>query len=344
MRSCEAAIPAGTQSASLGGKPLPVPKPNPRRIMVFGDTGCRLLGNVTQNCNDLDDWPFAKITAAAATAKPDLVIHVGDYHYREAACPANRSGCAGSPYGYGFDAWNADFFQPAAPLFAAAPWIMVRGNHEDCVRAGEGWFRFLDRAPMETACRDFTGNFVAKMGDFGVVVIDGAAAADPRGDASALTNTLHRQFLDVAGKVPGEAWIASHRPMNAMVLVGSGANARNVVDNTVQERAFGADMPAGVRMSVAGHVHFFQAIDFGGARPPQLIVGTGGDELVQMEPMSMIGININGKPVVNSITRLGFGYMIWERSDADWLGTLYDVDSKPIDRCRLVARSLSCGQ
>jgi len=33
--------------------------------------------------NNLEDWSFAKINAAAAAAKPDLVIHVGDYHYRE---------------------------------------------------------------------------------------------------------------------------------------------------------------------------------------------------------------------------------------------------------------------
>ena len=60
--------------------------------------------------------------------------------------------------------------------------------------------------------------------------------------------------------------------------------------------------------------------------------------------MSAIGADINGQRVVSSVTRAGFGYMIWERDGADWIGTLYDVDAKPIDRCRLVARSLKCGQ
>src|SRR4051812_28642344 len=127
VRGCEADVPAGTLSATLEGKVLPLPKPNPRTIMVFGDTGCRLLGAAAQNCNDPHDWPFAKIAAAAAAAKPDLIIHVGDYHYRENACPINRTGCVGSPFGYGFDAWNADFFEPAGPLLAVAPWVMVRG-------------------------------------------------------------------------------------------------------------------------------------------------------------------------------------------------------------------------
>jgi hypothetical protein len=97
-------------------------------------------------------------------------------------------------------------------------------------------------------------------------------------------------------------------------------------------------------MDVAGHIHFFQAIDFGGNRPPTLVVGTGGDALTQMAPMSVGGADINGLPVVNSVTRLGFGYMVWDRAGAEWNGTLYDVDGRPIDRCRLAGRSLSCGR
>ena len=69
---------------------------------------------------------------------PDLVVHVGDYHYRENACPAGDAGCSTSPWGYGWDAWDADFFTPAKRLLAVAPWIVVRGNHESCDRAGQG--------------------------------------------------------------------------------------------------------------------------------------------------------------------------------------------------------------
>ncbi len=171
----------GAIAAILDGKALPLPRPNPQRIVIFGDTGCRLkTGDPTQACNDAKAWPFPKVAAMAAAAHPDLMIHVGDYEYREDACPAGNAGCAGSPFGYGWDAWNADFFQPAAPLFAAAPWIMARGNHEDCSRAGEGWFRFLDPAPMPTACADLTGDYVVRLGDFGVVVVDSAKVKDTR--------------------------------------------------------------------------------------------------------------------------------------------------------------------
>jgi hypothetical protein len=65
-------------------------------------------------------------------------------------------------------------------------------------------------------------------------------------------------------------------------------------------------MPSGVRMEAAGHIHFFQAVDFGGVHPPQLVVGTGGDKLSVVPPVSMIGADINGLKVVNSVTYSGF--------------------------------------
>jgi hypothetical protein len=277
----------------------------------------------------------------AAAARPDLVIHVGDYHYREGPCPARHAGCAGSPWGYGWDAWNADFFQPAAPLLAAAPWVFVRGNHEDCSRAGEGWFRFLDRLPMEGACRDFTGTFVARLGDFGIVVVDGAKADDPKGDMSDMAATLRRGFIEVLGKIPAEAWLTTHRPLNAMLGTERGT-PRNFVSNKVLQLALGADMPAGVRMYVSGHIHFFQAVDFGAMRPPQLVVGTGGDNLQALPPLSVVGADINGAKVVDSVTYSGFGYMVWDRAGAAWSGTLFNLNGRPISHCRLVNRTLGC--
>src|SRR5438477_1993449 len=150
VQVCEAMLPAGAIHASIGDRALPVVRAEPRRIVVIGDTGCRmkLSDRIFQACNDARQWPFAQIAAAAAAAAPDLVIHVGDYHYRENECPAGNVQCAASPWGYGWDAWEADLFAPAEVLFRAAPWIVVRGNHESCNRAGQGWWRFLDPRPL----------------------------------------------------------------------------------------------------------------------------------------------------------------------------------------------------
>jgi phosphodiesterase/alkaline phosphatase D-like protein len=78
---------------------------------VIGDTGCRLklADNYFQSCSDSEKWAFRSMVEAAAKTKPDLVIHVGDYHYRENACPEGNKDCAGSPWGYGWDTWKADF-------------------------------------------------------------------------------------------------------------------------------------------------------------------------------------------------------------------------------------------
>jgi hypothetical protein len=159
VSSCEYPLPSGVTGAAVAGQSLPVPKANPTKIVVIGDTGCRLqTDNGWQSCNDPNPestdtpYPFAAVAAAAAAQNPDLVLHVGDYAYRDNECPAGLGyNCGGSPWGFGWDTWEADLFVPGAPLLAAAPWIMTRGNHEQCNRAGQGWYRFLDTQPFDTA-------------------------------------------------------------------------------------------------------------------------------------------------------------------------------------------------
>jgi hypothetical protein len=53
VRGCEVAVPAGAIAATLEGTVLPLARPNPRRIVMFGDSGCRLLPTYpAQACND----------------------------------------------------------------------------------------------------------------------------------------------------------------------------------------------------------------------------------------------------------------------------------------------------
>ena len=137
----------------------------------------RLKDQAIQNCNDPQDWPFPNVAAAAARLKPDLVIDVGDYLYRESPCPAGNSGCAGTPYGDNWPAWKADFFAPAAPLLAAAPWVFVRGNHEDCERTGRGYLRLLGPLAYAPTCVGHLAPYRVKLGDFELMVMDNADVA-----------------------------------------------------------------------------------------------------------------------------------------------------------------------
>jgi hypothetical protein len=79
--TCELPLARGVRRATLAGVALPVPRARINRIVLIGDTGCRLKlsDNAWQACNDPAQWPFAAIAAKAAATHPDLVLHVGDY-------------------------------------------------------------------------------------------------------------------------------------------------------------------------------------------------------------------------------------------------------------------------
>src|SRR5579871_6813444 len=98
VRTCQATAPEG-KTVLLDGKPLPLPRRDIQRIVVFGDTGCRIKQKKhgdydTQDCKN--GWPYPKIALHAAATNPDLVIHVGDYVYREVPCPAGNTDCSNS--------------------------------------------------------------------------------------------------------------------------------------------------------------------------------------------------------------------------------------------------------
>jgi predicted phosphodiesterase len=331
-------VPPGTTKLLLHRKPLPLPHHDLRKIVMFGDTGCRIKHDdkyvELQDCNDKDAWPYAKVAKHAADEHPDLVIHVGDYAYRESRCPSTRN-CAG-PWGYGYDSWKADFFEPSERLFESAPWIMVRGNHEDCDRAGEGWFRFLDRAPVPKACIDLTGFYVVKLPDLGFVVMDNAKAPKEKGVA---VSRLHQQFHDIVSDIPQPAWLLTHRPLNALHFDSKEGYA---TDNDIGQSAIGEDLPDSVKMIVSGHVHIFEALDFAGARAPQLVVGTGGDNLEDLPPQRSTGVNINGAKVADGLVFARFGYTVWEKGPNGWNAKVFDDDGRQLASCTLVSRTLAC--
>ena len=43
--ACEFAIPTGVKKASVNGQALALPRDNPARVIVIGDTGCRIKGD-----------------------------------------------------------------------------------------------------------------------------------------------------------------------------------------------------------------------------------------------------------------------------------------------------------
>ena len=45
-----------------------------------------------QACNDPTQFPLATISNFVASFAPDLIVHVGDFYYRQMACPAANAG------------------------------------------------------------------------------------------------------------------------------------------------------------------------------------------------------------------------------------------------------------
>jgi hypothetical protein len=354
VTTCETVLGAGAGFVALAGRPLPLPKAEPQRIAVLADTGCRMkkADNAFQACNDGTAWPFATIAATIAAMKPDLVMHIGDYHYRENACPKDIAGCKDSPWGYGWDTWEADLFKPAAPLLAAAPWVVARGNHEECARAGQGWARFLDTRAYDSSlscdspANDNTANFsdpyaVALGKDTQVVIFDSAKAGTAAFGASDFKFPIYQaQFRKVAGLVADTSktsLFANHHPILAFAPIAGGAPAPGnaglqAVMRTLNPVAY---YPEGVKIALHGHVHDFQALNFSSAHPATFVTGNGGDNVdVNLPDPFPAGVTPAPGVVLDRITHTNtFGFMMMERGDAGWLYKAYTKTGKLLTTC-----------
>jgi hypothetical protein len=344
LNVCEATVATDAKEAHVGSRALPLPKAAPQRIVILADTGCRLkkADNAWQSCNDADAWPLAQIAATAAKMQPDLVLHIGDYQYRENACPSDIAGCKDSPWGYGWDTWEADLFKPAAPLLAAAPWIVVRGNHEECARAGQGWFRFLDTQPYgaQRSCDDpandnvanYSAPYAVPLGsDTQVIVFDSAKAgkaALPTSDPQFLAyQDEFKTVAKLASKAKTTSLFVNHHPILGYTPVAGAApqGGNAALLSVMSQLNPTAYYPAGVALALHGHVHDFQALNFSSNHPATFVSGNGGDNLDVALP-DPFPANVSPAPgvTVDRVTHSStFGFMMMERSGSSWTYKAY---------------------
>ncbi len=333
---CEAPIARTVKSASvaLAGhwQTLALPVADPRRIVIIGDTGCRVKDNAQlppaarladgkteiQDCEDPKKWPFQQVAGAAAAEKPDLVIHVGDYLYRETPCP--DKGKCGTVYGYGWDAWDADFFTPAASLLSAAPWIFVRGNHEDCARAWQGFYFFLDPrglAQLTPCASAFTDPYVVKLGKQRFAVMDSAAVNDARPSERAAAE-FTRQMSSVLTQGVAGGWLLLHHPVWGLRMVDNRPAPSSAMLETAWEKA--GLKQSDVSLIVAGHVHLFELLSFEKSAnlPPQLVVGDSGTKLAKPLPGSLAGAKLASRTVAQGESFDDFSYGLMTRETTGW--------------------------
>jgi hypothetical protein len=341
---CEMPIPASATAASIENAPLPLPRAQLTSIAAFGDTGCRLKagkgndgddedGGKYQECNNPAAWPFAQVAAGIAAAKPDLVIHVGDYLYRESACPPRDAGCARSPYGDDWPTWKADFFAPAAPALRAAPWIVVRGNHENCKRAGAGYFRLLDPAPASAPppCIELIPQYTVTLAGRSFIVLDSSKAADACKKDKCDAARYAKEFSAMQPK-PG-SWLLTHRP-----VWGFRTHHKTINESLQQALAtWNGKLPDGITLALAGHIHVAEVLSFADKRAPQLVLGTGGTLLAGKIKSDLAGEPIGGTTVSYGRADHRFGFAMIEPAQGDgrFTATFRDNASKTLFGCQI---------
>jgi hypothetical protein len=369
LLTCEKALPPGAKQVSVNGRNLPLPAAEIRRIVVIGDTGCRIktADNAAQACNDAQQYPFASIAATAARWHPDLVVHVGDYLYRENPCPAGNRNCAGSPWGYGWDAWNADFFKPAAPLLQAAPWVMVRGNHESCTRAGQGWWRMLDPRPLLPG-RDCVKDSDDEIGDYSdpyAVPIGGSAqfivldTSNTGNGAPKADDSRARQYADLYRKMDSLSQQAAynigvnHHPVLGVsakekagqISVSPGNKGLQAVFSQFNPQFF----PSGIDLMLSGHVHVWEQLSFSSAHPSQFVAGFSGtaEDIVPLPASLPAGMEPAPGAIVAHFSSWvnGFGYMTMERTGAaQWDVKIWNVAGQQVNSCHVDGKKSMCEQ
>ncbi len=308
---CEASVSVfGHTSVVVGSVTLKMPVANPKRILVIGDTGCRIAATVaaTQNCNDPTQFPLQYVSNYAATFKPDLIVHVGDFFYREQPCPAGFNGCIGNPVFDNWDSWNADWFGPAANLLAAAPMAISRGNHESCNRGAHGWFRLLDVHSYDQKAVDCTGPYVPMTGAPGAagpltpydytdpyVVNAGKVSLLMFDSSDSNTTAPDKTTISTDGRTLPQIYTAQLQaalaPLansNVLYVTHKASydirlaklNGNLLGGDATQQSVFDAltpgAVPAQIKLLISGHDHQFQVVNFNANYAPQLVVGNSG--------------------------------------------------------------------
>lgn len=369
---CEALVPPGqTTSITVNGRTvsLPAANPNPADIAIYGDSGCKAPG---QDCGAAT-WPWPALVQAGAARNPDLVIHVGDYNYRGTPNKVSVNGqtvwvydgcgttgvtsqnAPGSSLPDNWADWQADFFAPAAPLLAEAAWVVMRGNHELCSRAGPGWFYLLDprsnllgpghaemSCPVPATAPDISPTYTIPLKPVTLVMFDSANACDYQSFApldpavtAAYAPLLQAVQAQFAG---GSGWFMTHRPLLGVWSTVAGPTGQTVTTygNQTMLPALGTPpvLPAGAALTVSGHMHLFQSSTPASGLPPQLVVGNGGVQLQPAGTPATYQSSLNGV-AFSGTTLSSFGWLWIDRitGPANWSGTLLGADGSTQGSC-----------
>lgn len=379
---CEAAVPKAARSASIDGKRIPAAMPKQvDSVAVLGDSGCRIKGSTAQACNDPAAWPLARVSKSISRDRPDVVLYLGDYFYREAACPAGSAAeCGGSPEplpGAPFTdsawGWVADVLVPMAPLFASAPVVSLRGNHELCYRGGNGFFLMFDPAfgTADACAPSSTGQApvvysptwsvdLPVVGDrtLRLVMVDSANGSDTSIDdtIAAAQRPLYADARRMA-RGSSESWLLTHRPISAVVTSDYLPNPPGTATTwtSITNVYSSQGLLDRFDLTLSSHIHLAQATNVP-TLPPELVLGNAGTDL---DPPTGYSIppygpltDGEGQPLAPDAlpiptatylkTWVRFGYALATPAKSGWTLELKGIDGRRFATCRTGSGQLMC--
>lgn len=327
-------------AASLGERVFPLSPRDAQKVLLIGDTGCRLrLGIPIQLCENGEDWPFATVAASLAKAEADIAIHLGDYLYREMECPDPT--LCGSVYGDNWPTWEADFFRPAQVMLNAHPFIFVRGNHEKCTRNWVGFLRHFSVEPVGDPlfCDNYYPPFMVGFADLQLAVLD-SSTRDRHRYTWDRYRAMRDQFLAILPLIDRETWVLTHAPLWGVGTI-EGEPDSLITLETIQREAFGDMMPRLVSAVLSGDLHFAQIISVEN-HPLQLTFGNGGTSLYPtpggLQDDLPVGSGVSG----DLFGYQGFGFGRVERGKPEAPVTLFDRNGAQVGYCEADLGANSC--
>lgn len=377
LRSCTAPIPAGALQAQVGRYPIPASMPERiDRMVVFGDTGCRLKGSNFQACNDPDQWPLAKNVASIARERPDLILFTGDFFYREKSCPSDLTiECGGSPppisdpnvpFKDSAAGWLADVFVPMAGMFSVAPIVVTRGNHEECARGGNGYFIYMDpREGTEDTCApvpgaddslvvpplEVTDSYAVDVSvrpgqDLRMAIVDSADGDECEvSDLVDEQRAAYVQAQELAAE-SDQSWLVVHQPVAAWQPSDECAPGGSWYSADQQVGSYG--LLGNYRLMVSSHIHLVQTMNIPGI-PPQVVLGNGGTLLEDDTPIPLpttgpnFSVDDSYPAPTSSWSDIAFGYaLVRPIKHGRWLWTMKSPDGTPQKVCTLRSIAMTC--
>ena len=302
---------------------------NPQTILIMGDTGCRIKeskkGADYQDCNNPSAWPFQKIVDQSLKENPDLVIHLGDYHYRE-KCSAGKPCQQMSPVnGYGWLPWELDFFKPIEKLLVKAPIIIARGNHEDCNRAYVGYKKLLANSLWDKECVDYEPAQILTFPNFAIINFDSSAISENPFEND--EKVWIKRFDDLNEKITQlkiqNVWIITHKPFYGIIPFKTSFLPGNISLRAAFEKS---TLKNKVSMIFSGHIHTSMVVK-SKLNTTQIVLGNSGTQLDTIKgeiSQSILSLFSYGSA---KLTSNGFGYAVLKKTnDHIWSIKFKDAD------------------